>query len=450
MNVVICNFPPMLKWYLPAAPAILSGACRWLGITPSFIDFNQQATVDEQAWANEICQSNADIVAVSIFSYKSRELVTKVAKHVKAINPNIKIVVGGSGIKDAINGERQLDLTVFDYVIEGDGEAQWPKFLVDYFKLEDRPDFANLATPYYPDFSGYNTEQYNSHAHKLWIPITGSRGCVRRCTFCEIPTRWKFQQRNPDSIAIEVYNILEKFPDVHIHFTDSLVNGSLPAFDKIVNSLITLKKQFPNFTWGGQFIIRNKKQCNDEYWRKIAESGARTLEIGVETGSDTMRWEIGKHFTNDDLDDSLQKMSKYGITCVLLFLTGYPTETEDDFNQTLALLTKHKGYAGNVIECVQAGCSLNIAPGTPLHKETIAQNNNILLSKNTTIWFNTSNPTLTHAERHRRRLALRDTALDSGYIVTTDDHASVVEIEENIKQHHKIIEYIENKFGKNI
>jgi radical SAM superfamily enzyme YgiQ (UPF0313 family) len=448
MDVVICNFPPMLPWYLPAAPAILAGACQWLGLASTFIDFNQETSTDLNKWAETICKHNPKLVAFSIFTYKSREIATNLARIVKSINPKIKFIVGGSGIKDTLNGERLLDYEIFDYYIDGDGEQQWPNFLIKHFNIDCAINFNKMELPYTADYSGYDTLQYLRHDHQLWIPVTGSRGCVRRCTFCEVHQHWKFQQRDPASIINEIENILKNFSDVHIHFTDSLVNGSIPTFMQLLDGLTLLKQQYPLFTWGGQFIIRNKKQCHEEYWSKIANSGAEFIEIGVETGSNQLRNEMGKHFTNDDLDHSLAYMSKFNISCVLMFFVGYPTETLDDFEQTLILLDKYKHYAGKTITVIQAGYSMVLAPGTPLYDSSVSDTK-MILSKDSTIWFNQNNPTLTYTERYRRRVELSDTATKLGYTMTFDDTIAISEIENNLKHNSNIIAIVENKFGKN-
>ena len=39
-NVVIINLPKMLGHYLPAAPALLKGACNFLNVSSQVLDFN--------------------------------------------------------------------------------------------------------------------------------------------------------------------------------------------------------------------------------------------------------------------------------------------------------------------------------------------------------------------------------------------------------------------------
>jgi len=440
----------MLSWYLPAAPAILAGACDWLDLRSDFIDFNlhiHELNTDITKWADMINQKNPKLVAFSIFSYKSQQIANTLGYELKKLNPSIKIVAGGSGIKDCINGV-VMQSDVIDYYIVGDGEVQWPEFLIKYFDLTHTISVTGLDIPYSPDYSKYNVTFYQEQASKYnitpYVPITGSRGCVRRCTFCEVPGRWDYVQRTPAHIAIEIVKILEMLPNAHIHFTDSLVNGSLPAFNEMLDHLINIRQQYPTFTWGGQFIIRSAKQSGEDYWKKIAESGAANLEIGVETGSDRLRFEMKKNFYNADLTHSLGYMEKFNVTCIFLLFVGYPTEIIDDVVDTALMFEKYAHLANKIIKEVQLGYNMTIAPGTPVYNES-KKNPHMILTKNPSIWFNKQNPTLTFNERIVRRQQLQDKLIQLGYKLAFDNHQALIESTYNYESNINIINLIEKQ-----
>jgi len=433
-------------WALPAAPAVLAGACDWLGIDNVVLDLNLVSDASTDEWARMVLEHDPDTVAFSVFTYQNRPCAEALYLKLKQLNPSLFIVAGGSGIKNSINGEVLMQA---DLVIDGDGEVAWPKFLCDRFGLTADLNFTPMSAPYVPSYRDYDINTYTYYANKdntrVWIPVSGSRGCIRKCTFCEIHEHWKFSQRTPDSILSEIRNILDIIPDAYIHFTDSLVNGSLPVFEKLLDGLSELKIQYPKFNWAGQFIIRRANQSPEEYWKRIANSGAALLEIGIETGSESMRIEMGKHFSNDDLDHSLKFMEKYNIKCALLFLIGYPTETLDDHQATLDLLEKYKHLANKVIYQVQGGHVMSMHPGTPVYNQNLT-NKNIIVSKNPNIWFNKTNPSLTYKERTRRRLEFSNTVQELGYTMSFDNHEAIDSIEENSKNFAKIIEIVETKF----
>ena len=105
MDVLICHFPPMFSWFLPPAPSILIGACNWLGLTSKFIDFAKiqaQTQTTPDVWAQNIVADNPKLVAFSLFSFQSQEISRELASEIKKLNPNIKIIAGGPGIKELL------------------------------------------------------------------------------------------------------------------------------------------------------------------------------------------------------------------------------------------------------------------------------------------------------------------------------------------------------------
>lgn len=459
MDVVICNFPPMVPWYIPAAPAILKGACNHVGLTSKFIDFNInhiKGDTNVDSWVDAVLKYNPRVVALSIFSYKARDVALELSRKLKEKSTGITVVVGGPGLKDDLNNKIQADVQdlidnkVIDHHVEHDGEYPFVEYLSDQFNLDRPTEFKTLEVPYLTDYSEHDFDFRRQHprweGYPIHIPITGSKGCVRNCTFCEIPGRWKFVLRNPEDIARDIKNTIPLLQGLnyHFHFTDSLVNGSMPAFDKLLDQFLEIKKEYPEFRWGGQFIIRRANQSGDDYWKKIADSGGQFLTIGVETGSDRLRGEMQKHFSNEDLYHSVRMMEKYRITCVFLMFTGMPTETKDDFNQTLELLTTLKPYQGHVITEIELGYLTTIYPGTPLY-DSSKQDKDMILSKDSAIWFNKKNPTLDFQERINRRIKFEEHARHCGYRVAWDSHIQVEEAKTALREKATLIKIVEQK-----
>jgi radical SAM superfamily enzyme YgiQ (UPF0313 family) len=79
-------------------------------------------------------------------------------------------------------------------------------------------------------------------------------------------------------------------------------------------------------------------------------AGATVLKVGIESGSEKVRHDIKKKFSNDDIDWFATNCFKYNIQQRWLMFTGYPTETEEDFQDTLRLLEKYQpmAEAGNI------------------------------------------------------------------------------------------------------
>lgn len=463
IDLVILNVPGTLTIAPLAAPAILKSAVIQVGFTCKTVDFNQrffnnfkndnrrealtnffvhrsgeketcdlaQAIVDE--WVREIVVLNPKFVGISVFTYQSRISTELFCFAIRKLLPNSKIILGGQGILDGgINGDKNwvnhLDkLALFDHWVKSEGETAILEILngqtdkeVLSFSQNQKLDLDSLP---YPDYSDYDFQLYQ----KKTLPITGSRGCVRSCTFCDIHTHWKkFVWRDGEKIAEEIIYQSLKYQIYKFNFTDSLVNGNQKEYRKMIKRLAEHNKtaQHP-VSWAGQFILRPKSNFDDEMWRLTGLSGGRMLPIGIESGSESVRRHIGKDFTNDDIYHAMKLMKKYNVTCIFLMLFGYPTETEKDFQDTIDMFHRCKDYAGSVIKDIEFGSTLGILPNTPL--ETNKEELGIMLDpEHENFWISKHNPNLDFKERLRRRFLAIKTAESFGYTISEDTHRDLL------------------------
>lgn len=278
------------------------------------------------------------------------------------------------------------------------------------------------------NYSDYDLSKYVFY-NQSTVQITGSRGCVRKCTFCDINQKWpKFRWRSGKSIANEIIKIHKETKVSNFFFTDSLINGNMKSFIEMCEILSDYRKNYaPDLTWGGQFIVRRIKSLPSNYFYLLAESGAYNLTIGVETGSDRIREHLKKGFTNEDLDYHMEQFNNLGITCGFLMLIGYPTETEEDFEDTLKMLKKYQGYAANgIILGITLGSTLTINKGIPLvemYKDILFSIPNGEEDKVGTVHWVPKEPnaSLTLLERIRRRLVVDVVARAWGWNLSSAD-----------------------------
>ena len=96
---------------------------------------------------------------------------------------------------------------------------------------------------------------------------------------------------------------------------------------------------------------------------------------------------------------------------------GYPTETQQDFQETLDLLKRYQKYLiDNTIVGINHSGIFGMLPDTPVFNQK--DELGIFVesdSDNQLNWFNKNNPDLTVKERILRDLTFRRTALDLRY-----------------------------------
>lgn len=387
---------------------------------------------------DKIQQLSPRWLGISVFSYKSHKSCLLLCAELRRRGLPVKIVLGGRGASAyALGpdhskfklrmrswfgeypprnfGEVMLHLGLCDKVIHGDGENAVIELLAGDTanSVSARVEDIDLEAIPFVDFDDYDLKSYD-YVNEPIIPITGSKGCVRKCTFCDIPVLWpRFRYRSGEHIAREMIHLYRKHGVRKFYMTDSLVNGSMRAFTEFLTILADHNTQEPEnaLKWVGQYITRPRsQQLDDDYYDLLKQSGGEGLTIGVESGSDAVRAHMKKQFTTVDIDHELEQFDRRGIVCVLLFFSSYPTETWQDFLETVDMFVRYQKYCAS-------GTVYKLTLGTPYthHAQTPLWNmqNDIGLGSkpgSDILWRLASNPDLTYYERIRRRLILQEVA----------------------------------------
>ena len=366
-------------------------------------------------------------VGISVFTYISNLAAYIIARVVRELAPaDTKIFIGGYGAATPLRFAKELGAPERDTVAEtlvaedtidtyilGDGEEA----LVEFMKNLDNanPEKINRISGFdnvpYPDYSDLELDGY-AYTNGLTLPVTGSKGCVRRCTFCDIPGLFgKYQQRQGKDIANECIYLYETYGAKTLYLTDSLVNGSMKSFMAFITELAELrsKKNYMDMQWTGQYITRPAHQIphDRDYYALMAASGAVGLSVGAESGSNRVLEHMDKRMKVEDLFTELDYFRQYRLSMAVNILPSYPTETREDFMETMRMIGRFQEYtADGTLEKI-AGVAkwyvndeLNqwakIGPAEGMYRNP----------QDVYMWWYKHNPSLTIDERVFRRLAI--------------------------------------------
>jgi hypothetical protein len=353
-----------------------------------FVNFFKNQTIAEEIvdelalmidhCVEEILSHAPTIVGLSLFCHSCQNFTTWLCASIRQRNPSIKIVIGGPGLQ-VQSGAMLFDyptklkrLGLIDDFISGDGEnsiVEYVKGNYDYPGINSAnwAPVNNLNDLPIPDYSDYKWYRYKQQA----IPIIDSRGCVQSCEFCDVIAYWKkFQFLTAENIFSQMMYLMKKYQFNKFDFRSSISNGNLKEFKKLIKLLSdhnNNKNHFPaeKIIWDGSFIIRGAEQHNEEFWQLLKDSNPDRLFVGVESVVERVRIGLGKNFTNADLDHFLKMSQKYQIPVNLLCISGYPTETDEEYELSKQWFYAHKDYADNSVAEVQL-TSIGILPGTQL------------------------------------------------------------------------------------
>lgn len=406
-TVVIASMPLVDSMHAPmAAPAVLKASLTRAGIKSTAIDLNIEVLLkvkshpEQQAlkkffkdqtcedWivqeiskilfycANRIIACRPTIIALSLLTFECQNFTLWLCLLLKQMYPQAKIVIGGPGIKNYVgnasdryrNSIRQQGL--IDDWIAGDGDQS----LVEYVKgnynypginsdiWETNKDLDSLP---YPDWSDYNFYLYSQQ----YMPIVDSKGCVRNCEFCDVIEYWeKFQSRKAENIFKEMLYQIDHYNMRDFDFRSSLSNGNLKEFKKLLQLMYDYnqnKYRPEQLSWNASFIVRPKSQHPEIMWEQLSATNA-TLSLGIESVVPHVRKNLGKYFENDDIDYHLEMAKKYNVNLVLMIITGYPTETIEDYEFTKQWFRDRAHYNNTISRLFLS--QLEILPGTGLER----------------------------------------------------------------------------------
>lgn len=417
LDLLLINVPLMSVAYAPAGTSLLKACVQSNGMSCKVVDYNirfwdQQNNKDDISElenyfsinsdistslqkqidqyydniVNDICSINPRWLGISVFTFQCQRATTEILQRLKGKFFG-KCMVGGAGIStrgiassNADYAEKLMEDKLIQCYIKGDGDLALPEVLkgnFDHPGINGNPykGIDNLNDIPFPDWSDVIDLPYRYHDQKV-LPITGSRGCVRHCSFCDIHEFWtKFRFRSGENIAKEMIRNYEQHGIKIFYFMDSLINGSMKAYRELCDTLVkyyednNLPDKF--FRWGGQFIIRSHKQMTPQDFDQAARSGCDNLCWGVESGSESVRKHMQKGFTNQDLDYCMEQIHRVGMRCYFFIIVGYPTETETDFQDTLDMFTRFQKYAiEGTLYGVNLGGLASLDDGTPLYKKS--------------------------------------------------------------------------------
>ena len=474
---IILSVPRFAALRPQAAPAIIKGVLKHNNLPSKIIDINLQFqttfkqkieikdynAIDRWMFTNitltqeqnkilnnfiqhqvkKIVDYGPEFVFISVFCWQCQKFTKKLCESIKK-SCSAKIVIGGQGLINQENGSfsqipyfglELKKLKLIDHCIRGEAETTVMNIIQGNLPCQgvDTESYAlpsNVNEHIFMDFDDTDPADYISGYPGGVLPVETSRGCVRRCAFCDIPTvHMGYRSKHGNRLGAELVNYYEKYKVENYFFHDALCNGSMKDFRLFNEYLIEYYKNNNlserTLKYSSHAIIRSEKQMNEKDYELMYRAGADTMVIGVESGSERVRDKMRKNFDNKSLDYSMEMYSKYKIQVYLLLIVGFPNEYEEDFQETLHMLTRYQKYvADGTIIGVNLGTTLTVEEGAPIYNEW--QKFNIIPTngENSPIgpdWKAIDNPKLTYKERIMRRIRAQEHATNLGYIFWKGD-----------------------------
>jgi hypothetical protein len=447
IDIVFCSIPYSNIDTVYSAPAVLKGVVEQHGYSAKTKDFgvtlyelceydvdvfydlqqyfitgNYKSTLEKQQILDKFYQTIIDFfknnpskyIGISVFSFYSHKAALEICQRIRNENITSTIIVGGRGLVPTaystlykeynIRGKDKLlkfgDLLksrqLADTIIYGDGEDAILNFLHPTPK-----QFNECAIP---DYTDYELNKYYFSDNHPVLPITGSKGCVRECDFCDVKHQFgRYTYRSGTDVAKEMIALSDMYGIRKFKFTDSLVNGGYRPFVEFLKVIsdYNLKNADKRLSWSGQYICRPENEIPKNLYQLIRDSGGEGLTIGAESGSNHVLDSMNKKTTVEALFYELENFRKYGLTCVILTFVGHWSEEYEHFVEHCKMLVDLTPYIrSGTISGIATGHYL-LLDGTPSSMlPGVVQSD----SYKEMAWLHLDNPSNTIKERIYRKL----------------------------------------------
>jgi hypothetical protein len=334
-----------------------AGSWRWVGenyfkfVHPLFTEILND-------YLKLIVEQKPDVLGFSVYQF-NEEPTKWMIQEVKKQLPNVKIVVGGSNVQ---HGWFNIE-SYYDYVVNGEGEQAILDILneVEQGVIHETPQYIqqpegqriNLNKLPMPDYSSID---FNDYDIPNGVNSELSRGCTAKCTFCEETHFWKYRQRQAvDALAEIEWLYYNKGTDI-IWFIDSLVNGNLKELRAFAKGVIAKGLKIK---WTG--YARCDGRMDLEYLKDLADSGCIALNYGCESGSQKVLDDIDKGVTIAEMEQNFRDGKTVGIEAATNWIVGFPTETYQDFADTMTFLWRNRNMN---INNIGTGMGFGMGPET--------------------------------------------------------------------------------------
>ena len=231
IDIAIVSLPRLDLTRPAIAPAILASLANKVNLTNKIFDFALQtyerSTKDEwdqfelywqidlgykldepyrkkldtlfDEYIQEVLEQEPEMIAISVFSHNSINSTQMFLEKLRT-KTQARIIIGGQGIQskysDKTFGEDMLGKGLIDYFLAGEAETTFAKIIAGETEGPGINNFGwkqldNLDLTPLPDYTDYDLSKYHHLESGKSVWVNASRGCVRRCDFCDIGKLWK-------------------------------------------------------------------------------------------------------------------------------------------------------------------------------------------------------------------------------------------------------------------
>lgn len=370
---------------------------------------------------------SADVIGFSLWD-SNIHCANAMIEHIGEMLPGVVKVAGGP--QTTFKEMRVKISKACDYYLVGEGEEALPEFLAWLsLKNPSQPlpegfysfrDEVHRDLPYrqIPDLNRLPPPDFSDVAHlnyaSVGMPLIVSRSCLFKCRFCsDYVSMGSFRKLSGPRLH-EQLSALYRSGVRSLWFNDLLINGIVA---ELIHAFKGLQLVGKRMEWIA--LATPNAQLSQESLNLLRLYGLKTLNLGLESGSNKVMRLMRKGFDKKQAGACLQRIHAAGINTQLNLIVGYPGETEEDFQETLEFLAVNRPFISgftSVNTCI-------LIPGSEVHSKREQLGLMLPENQDPSAWFSQdgNNPEV----RSSRLMRLKHWILANGYAIYTSNETGV-------------------------
>ncbi|GAA3510038.1 tRNA (N6-isopentenyl adenosine(37)-C2)-methylthiotransferase MiaB [Aquimarina addita] len=308
---------------------------------------------------------DADLVLVNTCSIREKAELTvrkRLEKYnaVKRINPTMKVGVLGC-MAERLKSKFLEEEKIVDLVVGPDAYKDLPNLLQE---VDAGRNAVNVILSKEETYGDISPVRLQTNGVSAFVSIT--RGCDNMCTFCVVPfTRGRERSRDPQSILQEIddlvsqnykeITLLGQNVDSYLWYGGGLKKDFINASDfqkatatDFAKLLDMVALKHPKLRI--RFSTSNPQDMTLDVIKIMAnhKNICKHIHLPIQSGSDRILKKMNRLHTRQEYITLVDNIKKIIPDCSITqdMIIGFPTETEEDHQDTLSLLAHIKYQHG--------------------------------------------------------------------------------------------------------
>lgn len=224
-------------------------------------------------------------------------------------------------------------------------------------------------------YRAHNWHCFGEPTRKPYASVYTSLGCPYHCTFCCIQAPFKtgeqalglksgvnsYRSWSPVNVVNQLEHLVNTYGVRHVKFADEMFvlhrNQVIGIADEIIRRGLSLN------IWAYARVDTVK----EDMLEKLHKAGFRWLALGIESGSQRVRKDVGKGIAPERVTKTIETIHASGIHIIANYIFGLPEDDQESMQETLDLALS--------LNCEFANFYSTMAyPGSALYRSAVEQN----------------------------------------------------------------------------